>query len=227
MLVAGSDMEEIKKLKRQLSQEFEMKDLGPAKQILGMSIIKDRTKGTLRLSQEKYIGKVLEKFNMKDAEARCQPLGDHFKLSKKQAPKMEASRRIMAKVPYALVVCIVMYTMVCTRPDVAHAVGVVTQKGSIGKLSSGYYGGSLDSGKSTTGYVFTVSGTTVSWMSRIQKCVAMSTTESEYMDITEAGKELDVIFEEDSWSKEPCRYAHQGGDNREVEALSSFNWPPR
>ncbi|GKG46378.1 retrovirus-related pol polyprotein from transposon TNT 1-94, partial [Tanacetum coccineum] len=70
MLVAGSDMVEIKKLKRQLSQEFEMKDLGSAKQILGMSIIRDKTKGTLRLSQEKYIRKVLEKFNMKDAKAR-------------------------------------------------------------------------------------------------------------------------------------------------------------
>ncbi|GKE47571.1 putative RNA-directed DNA polymerase, partial [Tanacetum coccineum] len=44
MLVAGFDMAEIKKLKRQLSQEFEMKDLGLAKQILGMSIIRDRTK---------------------------------------------------------------------------------------------------------------------------------------------------------------------------------------
>ncbi|GKA13746.1 retrovirus-related pol polyprotein from transposon TNT 1-94 [Tanacetum coccineum] len=52
------------------------------------------------------------------------------------------------------------------------------------------YGGCLDSGKSTTGYVFTVGGTAVSWMSRIQKCVAMSTTEAEYMAIAEAGKEL-------------------------------------
>ncbi|GKG09808.1 retrovirus-related pol polyprotein from transposon TNT 1-94, partial [Tanacetum coccineum] len=124
---AGSDMAEIKKLKRQLSQEFEMKDLGPAKQILGMSIIRDRTKDTLRLSQDKYIGKVLERFNMKDANARCQPLGDHFKLSKKQAPKMEASRRRMAKVPYALAVGNVMYAMVCTRPDIDHVVGVVSR----------------------------------------------------------------------------------------------------
>ncbi|GKB66448.1 retrovirus-related pol polyprotein from transposon TNT 1-94 [Tanacetum coccineum] len=213
----------IKKLKRQLSQEFEMKDLGPAKQILGMSIIRDKTKGTLRLSQEKYIGKVLEKFNMKDAEARCQPLGDHFKLSKKQAPKTEASRRRMAKVPYASAVGSVMYTMVCTRPDIAHAVGVVSRfmsnpgrehweavkwllrylKGTskatlcfsrkevvLEGFSDSDYGGSLDSGKSTTGYVFTVGGTAVSWMSRIQKCVAMSTIEAEYMAIAEAGKEL-------------------------------------
>ncbi|GJZ80925.1 retrovirus-related pol polyprotein from transposon TNT 1-94 [Tanacetum coccineum] len=213
MLVAGSDMEEI---------EFEMKDLGLAKQILGMSIIRDRTKGTLRLSQEIYIWKVLEKFNMKDAEARCQLLGDHFKLSK-QAPKTKASRRRMAKVPYASAVGSVMYIMVCTRPDIAHAVGVVSRfmsnpgrehweavkwllrylKGTSKAtlcfsrkevVLEGFfysdYGGCLDSGKSTTGYVFTVGGTSVSWMSRIQKCVAMSTTEAEYMAIAEAGKEL-------------------------------------
>ncbi|GJY15247.1 retrovirus-related pol polyprotein from transposon TNT 1-94, partial [Tanacetum coccineum] len=75
----GFYMAEIKKLKRQLSQKFEMRDLGSAKQILDMSILRDKTKGTLRLSQEKYIGKFLEKFNIKDAEARCQPLGDYFK----------------------------------------------------------------------------------------------------------------------------------------------------
>ncbi|GJW67995.1 putative RNA-directed DNA polymerase [Tanacetum coccineum] len=141
----------------------------PAKQVLGMSIIKDRMKGTLRLSQVKYIGKVLEKFNMKDAKARCQPLGDHFKL-----------------------IGSVMYVMVCTRPDIAHAVGVVSRfmsnprrehleavkwllrylKGTSKStlcfsrkvvILEGFfdsdYGGCLDSGKSTTGYVFTVGGT--------------------------------------------------------------------
>ncbi|GKD72256.1 hypothetical protein Tco_1330538, partial [Tanacetum coccineum] len=165
---------------------------------------------------------VLEKFNMKDAEARCQPLRDHFKLSK-QAPNTEASRRRMAKVPYASAVGSVMYTMVCTRLDIAHAVGVVSRfmsnpgrehyeavkwllcylKGTskttlyfsikevvLEGLCDLDYGGCLDLGKSTTGYVFTVGGTTVSWMSRIQKCVAMSTTEAEYMAIVEAGKEL-------------------------------------
>nr|GEU44352.1 retrovirus-related Pol polyprotein from transposon TNT 1-94 [Tanacetum cinerariifolium] len=83
--------------------------------------------GNLRLSHEKYMGKVLEKFNMKDAEARCQPLGDHFNLSKKQTPKTEASRRRMAKVPHALAVGGVIYAMVCTMPDIAHAVRVVSR----------------------------------------------------------------------------------------------------
>ncbi|GJR19775.1 retrovirus-related pol polyprotein from transposon TNT 1-94 [Tanacetum coccineum] len=249
----GSHMAEIKKLKRQLSQEFEVKDLGFAKQILDMSIIKDKTKGTLRLSQKKYIGKVLEKFNMKDAEARCQSLEDHFKL-----------------------IGSVMYAMVCTRPDIAHVVRVVSKfmsnlerehweavkwllhylKGTskatlyfsrkeafLEGFSNSDYGGCLNSGKSTTCDVFTVGGITVSWMSIIQKCVAMSTTKAEYMAIAEAGKELvwlknfleeldkaqteDVIFEEGYWSKEPCIYVHQGGDSRKVEALRNFNWPPR
>ncbi|GJQ89640.1 retrovirus-related pol polyprotein from transposon TNT 1-94 [Tanacetum coccineum] len=190
MLVAGSDMAEIKKLKRQLSQEFEMKDLGPAKQILGMSIIRDITKGTLRLSQEKYIGNVLDKFNMKDAEARCQPLGDHFKLSKKQAPKTEASRQRMDKVAYASTVGSVMYTMVCTRPDMTHAVGVVSRFMSNPGREHWEAVKWLLRYLKVTSKATLLGGTTVSWMSRIQKCVAMSTTEAEYMAIVDAGIEL-------------------------------------
>ena len=64
MLIAGSNMAEIKKLKKQLSMEFAMKDLGIAKQILGMRIVRDRTVGTIELSQEGYIQKVLSRFNM-------------------------------------------------------------------------------------------------------------------------------------------------------------------
>nr|GFD10425.1 putative retrovirus-related Pol polyprotein from transposon TNT 1-94 [Tanacetum cinerariifolium] len=64
---------------------------------------------------------------MKDAEARFQSLGDHFKLSKKQAPKAEASRRRMDKVPYASVVGSVMYAMVYIRPDIAHVARVVSR----------------------------------------------------------------------------------------------------
>ncbi|GJU01349.1 RNA-directed DNA polymerase, eukaryota [Tanacetum coccineum] len=65
-------------------------------------------------------------------------------------------------------------------------------------FSDSDYEGCLDSGKSTTGYVFIVGGTAVSWMSRIQKCVSMSTTEAEYMAIAEAGKELDTLYRKSS-----------------------------
>ena len=48
--------------------------------------------------------------------------------------------------------------------------------------------GDRDNRRSTTGYVFTVGGTTVSWVSKIQSVVALSTTESEYVAATEASK---------------------------------------
>ena len=47
----------------------------------------------------------------------------------------------------------------------------------------------VDSRKSTSGYVFTLAGGPVSWASRIHPCVALSTTEAEYMAAVEAAKE--------------------------------------
>ena len=48
-LIAGSGIEKINNLKKQLSKQFAMKDLGAAKQILGMRIIRDKVNGTLKL----------------------------------------------------------------------------------------------------------------------------------------------------------------------------------
>lgn len=70
-------------LKNQLPREFEMKGLGDAKQILGMSIARDRATGTLKFSQSKYIKKVLENFNIEEVKPRNTPLGSHLRLSKK------------------------------------------------------------------------------------------------------------------------------------------------
>jgi hypothetical protein len=50
--------------------------------------------------------------------------------------------------------------------------------------------GDIDSRKSTSRYLITYSGGAVSWQSRLQKCVVLSTIEAEYIAITEAAKEL-------------------------------------
>ena len=50
--------------------------------------------------------------------------------------------------------------------------------------------GDRDSNRSTTGYVFTVGGTAVSWISRLQRVVALSSAEAEYVALTEASKEM-------------------------------------
>ena len=68
MLVACKDRDEIDKLKMLLNSEFEMKDLGYANKILGMEIRRNRSKGTIFLSQEKYLKKMLEVFGTSNAK---------------------------------------------------------------------------------------------------------------------------------------------------------------
>ena len=49
-----------------MRKEFEMKNLGEAKRILGMEIRRDRDRGKLWLSQEYYLKKILQRFGMYD-----------------------------------------------------------------------------------------------------------------------------------------------------------------
>ncbi|BFG26329.1 hypothetical protein CerSpe_126030 [Prunus speciosa] len=224
MLIACKDMSKIQELKTLLGREFDMKDLGSTQKILGMEIRRDRNEGKLWLSQSKYISKVLEKFNMMDCKPVSTPLEEHFKLSAQDCPSTDEEKEDMSKVPYASLVGCLMYAMVCTRPDLAQAVSVVSRymanpakqhwtvakwilmylKGTkrIGILFerqqgkacvSGYvdsdYAGDLDKRRSTTGYVFICGGGPISWRAVLQSVSALSTTEAEYMALTEASKE--------------------------------------
>ncbi|CAL2257280.1 unnamed protein product [Prunus armeniaca] len=107
----------------------------------------------------------------------------------------------MAMVPYSSAVGSLMYAMICTRPDITHAVGVVSkflskpgrEHWNAVKWILRYLRGTskdLDSRKSTSGYLITFSGGAVSWQSKLQKCVALSTTEAEFIAATEACKEM-------------------------------------
>uniref|UniRef100_A0A2N9ECD3 thiamine diphosphokinase n=1 Tax=Fagus sylvatica TaxID=28930 RepID=A0A2N9ECD3_FAGSY len=125
--VRGSSIEEINNLKKQLSKQFAMKDLGLAKQILGMRIIRDKANGTLKLLQTEYVKKILSRFSMDEAKPISTPLASHFRLTKDQSPKTEQEQAYMSKVPYASAIGSLMYAMVCTRPDIAYAVGVVSR----------------------------------------------------------------------------------------------------
>ena len=51
--------------------------------------------------------------------------------------------------------------------------------------------GNIDIKRSTIGYVYTLGGTAMSWGSQLQKIVVLSTTETEYVAITEASKDRD------------------------------------
>eukprot|EP00253_Pinus_taeda_P008225 PITA_08225 len=129
-----------------------------------MEILRDRSNGKLWLSQQKYIEKIILRFGMNNLKPILVPLASHFKLSSSLCPNTDEEKDYMSRIPYANVVGCLMYAMVCTRPDISHAVGVVST------------------------YMANPGGA-ISWMSKLQNIVALSTTEAEYIDASHACKE--------------------------------------
>ncbi|GJY83828.1 hypothetical protein Tco_0497204 [Tanacetum coccineum] len=89
-----------------------------------MEIIRDRNHGMLFLSQKSYIEKIISCFGMSSAKSVNTPSSTDFCLSTTCAPQTEAEIEYMFEIPYASVVGSLMYVMVCTRPDIAHAMSV-------------------------------------------------------------------------------------------------------
>ena len=64
---------------------------------------------------------------MEKAKVVSTPLAAHFKLSAALSPKSDAEKKYMEKVPYSSAVGSLMYLMVCTQPDIAQAISVVSR----------------------------------------------------------------------------------------------------
>jgi len=105
MLIVGHDKNKINRLKKDLGSKFTMKDFGPTQQTLGIRIMHNKKNKRLWLSQEKYIKKVLDRFNMKDAKLVGMPLTTHFKLSTKLCPSDDKEKEEMRKIPWQFDVC--------------------------------------------------------------------------------------------------------------------------
>ena len=74
---------------------------------------------------ERYIQQMLERFTMKNSKLVSTPLASHFKLSKRLYPSTKKEKGEMSVISYPPVVGSLMYAMVCTRPDISHAIRVV------------------------------------------------------------------------------------------------------
>jgi len=64
---------------------------------------------------------------MQECKLISTPLPINFKLSSSICPSSEAERMKMSRVPYASALGSLMYAMICTRPDIARAVAVVSR----------------------------------------------------------------------------------------------------
>ncbi|XP_047335552.1 secreted RxLR effector protein 161-like [Impatiens glandulifera] len=131
---------------------------------------------------------------MSDAKSVNVSLDSHFVLSKDQSPKTETEITEMKNVTYSNVIGFVMYLMISTRPDITYALSYLSRfmSNSCIKMVSyvdSNYVNDRDNRKYIISYVFTLCASCISWKSQLQPIVALSTTKSEYVAVTEAFKE--------------------------------------
>jgi len=72
MIITGSDVEEIAHLRNNLFREFEMKDLGGLKYLLGIEVL--RSNKGIFISQRKYIMDLLAEIGMVDCKPADTPM---------------------------------------------------------------------------------------------------------------------------------------------------------
>ncbi|KAA0051499.1 gag/pol protein [Cucumis melo var. makuwa] len=102
-------------------------DLGEAEFVLGIQIFRDRKNKTLTLSQASYVDKIVVQYSMQNTKRGLLPFKHGVTLFKKQCPKTPQEVGEMRHIPYALAVGSLMYAMLCTRPDICYAVGIVSR----------------------------------------------------------------------------------------------------
>jgi hypothetical protein len=74
LLIVGPDMEEIKTVGKELSNQFQMTDLEPCYHYLGITIKRDRARRRLYLIQKTYIKKILRDIGMEDCHTVKTPV---------------------------------------------------------------------------------------------------------------------------------------------------------
>jgi hypothetical protein len=125
MLLIENNMNAIKEVNKEISSMFDMNHIGASNFILRMEIKRDQAYINLWLNQNKYIEIVLKLFNMHDCKPMKVSIPVGARLIVKQFPKKHEKIEGMECVPYASVVIILMYVMVCSRPEIFHAMGVL------------------------------------------------------------------------------------------------------
>ena len=218
IIIAGKTNERIVESKAALADRFDVKDMGELHYFLGVKIIQDHRKGTIWMGQPLYTENLISNFNMQDAKTCKIPVNPSIKLTKSNDDStcidMEQYQSGVGKLIYLstrtrpdIAYAVSSVAKFTSRPTqqhwtaVKHILRYLTGTINYGLLftetkskeCTGYsdadWGGDVDDRKSTSGYLFKMCGASVSWKSKKQSCVALSTAEAEYMSLTSAAQE--------------------------------------
>ncbi|GJX13086.1 retrotransposon protein, putative, ty1-copia subclass [Tanacetum coccineum] len=171
-----------------LRKEFNMKELGLARKILSMKIVRDRGSRTLKVFQSGYVQKILNNHRMDNGKSISVPFGAHFKVSLKDCPSSDWDVERTSKNHWEVVKWILKYFK--GTANVGLVYGRDQEKHmDIDGFVDADFAKDPDKDRSITGYVFMVHGCVVSWKATLHHVVALSTKEVEYMALTEIVKE--------------------------------------
>jgi hypothetical protein len=212
ILAISEKLSTINNAYQSLSKTLEIKDLGDANTFLGIKIVRDRLKGSIRFSQESYTEKILRRFGIKQALKPVLPIPVGARIAPNQDQATAEDIHL-----YQQQIGSIMYLMTKTRPDLAYYIGLLarfmsnpspehqkllsklwlyisyTKKLGLNYQSSpsqilGYvdsdWGGDLGTRKSTTGYIYLYRGAAISWNIKELPCLktAISSYNTLYTD---------------------------------------------
>eukprot|EP00253_Pinus_taeda_P030394 PITA_30394 len=185
VIFTGNDDQLIKNFKSVMKEEFEMTDMGFLRYFLGIEV--DQNEKGIFISQARYVNQVLSRFNMEECKAAITPTVMGLKLSR------EDSSKDFDPSLYKSIVGSLIY-LTATRPDIMYVVSFISifmerpkeAHWQAEKIILSDWAGSVDDRKSTSDYVFHMGSGAISWASKKQSIVALSTAEAEYVAATAA-----------------------------------------
>ncbi|KAK3880875.1 hypothetical protein Pcinc_014673 [Petrolisthes cinctipes] len=218
IILACNCDDKVRKVKDSLSSQFKLKDLGELQYFLGVKVVQDTVKGQIWIDQPLYIENILKMFGMEDSKPVETPADPNQKVckatdectifDKEQYQSAVGSLLYLSvKTRPDIAYAVNSVTRYSTKPTSQHwkAVKRIMRylKGTrdLGILYNyngstdfvGYsdadWAGDIKDRKSTSGYCFHLGGGPVSWSSKKQSCVALSTAEAEYMALASAIQE--------------------------------------
>jgi hypothetical protein len=217
MILAGQSDERIMQIKEILSKRFNVKDMGQLHYFLGMKVVQN-TSGDVWIGQPAYAADILHKFHMDDAKPVSTPVDTGCKLVKATDHCERVDQQLYQSVVGSLLYLSIAtrpditfavnnVAKYCADSTKQHWTAVkrimrylkgtlnfgLCYRKSVSDQCVGYsdadWAGDVDDRHSTSGYVFLVSGSVVSWKSKKQTSVALSTAEAEYVALASAAQE--------------------------------------
>lgn len=208
LVITGNRSDDIDSFKAEMARAFRMSDLGLLHYYLGIEV-KQSTEG-ISLSQGAYAAKILEKSGMAGCNPCHVPMEQRLKLSKSSTePLVDATayRSIVGSLRYLvntrpdLAFAVGYVSRFLAEPHEDHLVAVKhilryvagtsnwglwygrkeEVQANLTGFSDSDFAGDVDTRKSTTGVVFSLSGSPITWQSMKQKVVAQSSCEAEYI----------------------------------------------